>query len=249
MSFLSALSMAMPSTWSPCGPYWLCICSNHCISTLQGSQEVVQKCRRTALPWTSDKWTILPSTDSRAKSGAVCPLMLGVSPTDALRAWKLRSLRANSAVMPRATTMTMIDARFMVEVPLITRGDPATFLGAAHRGEGRGDGTGSRRLRAGLLLRLRQGRRGLNLDRGRFRVGNSLYLDVMSHVVGELVWILDGPYLVVAIGDQSQFGPLLEMIFVIALLVAGCGAHGVRDPTLNRDRLLSTCRHCGHSEE
>src|SRR5713226_10276938 len=80
--------------------------------------------------------------------------MLGVSPTDALRAWKVRSLRANSAVMPRATTMTMIDAHFMVEVPLIMRGDPPTFLGAAHRGEGRGGGTGSRRLQAGLLLRL-----------------------------------------------------------------------------------------------
>src|SRR6266849_10442021 len=141
MSFLSALSMAMPSTWSPCGPYWLCICSNHCISSLQGSHYVAQKCTRTALPWKSDKRTTLPSTDSRAKSGAVCPLMHGVLPTDALRAWKLRSLSTNSAVMPTAITMTTIDARFMVEVPLITRGDPATFLGADHRGEGRGGGT------------------------------------------------------------------------------------------------------------
>src|SRR5258708_26694942 len=89
------------------------------------------------------------------------------------------------------------------------------FLEQPTAGKGRGGDTGSRRLQAGLLLRLRQGRRGLILDRGRFRVGNSLYLDVMSHVVGELVWILDGPYLVVAIGHQSQFGPLLEMIFVI----------------------------------
>src|SRR5260370_4255415 len=108
---------------------------------------------------------------------------------------------------------------------------------------------GSRRMQAGLLLRLRQGRRGLTLYRGRFRVGNSLYLDVVSHVVGELVWILDGPDLVVAVGDQSQLGPLLEMILVIALLVAGCGAHGVRDPTLDRDRLLGAGRHCGDSEE
>ncbi len=37
--------------------------------------------------------------------------------------------------------MNTIDARFMVEVPLITRGDPATFLGAAHHEEGRGGGT------------------------------------------------------------------------------------------------------------
>src|SRR6266849_2777248 len=176
--------------------------------------------------------------------------MLRVSPTDARRAWKLRSLRTNSAVMPTAITMTMIDARFMVEVHLITRGDPATFVGAAHRaGKVAEAAPSSRHLQADLLLRLRQGRRGLNLDRGRIRVGDSLYLDVMSHVVGELVWILDGPYLVVAIGDQSQLGPLLEMVFVIALLIASCGAHGVRHPTLDRDRLLSTCRHCGHSEE
>src|SRR5258708_38804528 len=38
--------------------------------------------------------------------------------------------------MPTAITMTTIDARFMVEVPLITRGDPATFFGAVHHGEG-----------------------------------------------------------------------------------------------------------------
>ena len=67
--------------------------------------------------------------------------MRGVSPTDALRAWKLRSLRTNRAVMPTAVTMTTIGARFMVELPLITRGDPAAFLEPAHHGEGRGGGT------------------------------------------------------------------------------------------------------------
>ena len=62
------------------------------------------------------------ATDSSAKSGAVCPLMHGVSPTGALRAWKLRGLRTNSAAMPTAITTTTIDARFMVELPLITGG-------------------------------------------------------------------------------------------------------------------------------
>ena len=54
--------------------------------------------------------------------------MHGVSPTDALRTWKLRSVRTNSAVKPTAITINTIDARFMVEVPLTTRGIHQHFL-------------------------------------------------------------------------------------------------------------------------
>src|SRR5712692_1148054 len=98
------------------------------------------------------------------------------------------------------------------KLPIITRRDranpldqtapPGKIAKAAPRGH---------RLQTRLLLRLGQRRRCFNLDRGRFRVGNSLYLDVMSLVVGKFIWILDGPDLVVAVGDQSELGPLLEM--------------------------------------
>src|SRR5216684_2225918 len=71
----------------------------------------------------------------------------------------------------------------------------------------------SRRLPNGSLLWFRQSRCGFNLDRSRLRVGNALYLDVVSLVVSELVWILDRPDLVVAIGDQCQFGTLLNVVF------------------------------------
>src|SRR5579862_5347998 len=69
--------MATPTICRPCEPYSFCRSINQGISILQGPHQVAQKLRRTALPRKSERRVILPSRDSREKSGAGVAWVIG----------------------------------------------------------------------------------------------------------------------------------------------------------------------------
>src|SRR5260370_18965930 len=109
--------MATPTTCKPCEPYFCCSSTNQGISILQGTHQVAQKFNRTALPWKSDRRVVLPSSDSREKSGAtVDRVMRGVDNLPERRAMWRPTYSINATT--KATMTSASGLRFMDPLPL-----------------------------------------------------------------------------------------------------------------------------------